>query len=817
MIKNNFKNIIYALVIGLSFVFSYEIGAKEKNEDLYLKVFGKKVASKETKIDVVLGDFFIGEVRAWLLGEKIQKISTPDLEKILIDKIRPDKQEAYKLEGSEVEPSTLPFKIVYHPSELRLSVQIPSEDLKPQDANVYDDLIPHYSRKAVDAAPFSLGVNYKVEQTNYNKIAADDSLAVQTDSFMTVGKVSFENQMNYLSTRKKEWSRQNSKMIFDRPHRMQRFELGDIGHPIIGHQQYMQMGGVSFYRDFSLNPYRAVTPMSAFEYKIESRSLVRTFVNNILLKTEYMNAGQYAVNDIPLNNGLNNIVIEATDEFGNKKTFIFNESSSLDLLAPGVSRYSISGGYPSSEEDGEKKYDEKNGVHYSSFYQHGLSKFWTLGGYVQGNEKYHLAGANQIFSTSFGNWGLDVGRSKNNFNSGYVFQGLYQLNMFGAYWYDSHTFTASYEHRTPWFNESGLQFKNRFDWTGNASYSVPFFERFNMAIAGTYQNPTLADAAKISYNASVTTKIFDSSSLTFYMGKSRDEFKVWSTQMYFFFNMTFGGSSTFASAFYDKESQTKRITLIKDNGKKLNDVKIAATADDSENSQQGSLDIQYNTVLADLGARQEMQKQKINKRLGSKTSFRFLSSFAFVHNGEDFGFSIARPISNSFVIFKPHPEWKNQKFGVQTSSGINDTKTGLFGESLISGLSPYQYRRLQLDPTELDPGYSLGQESFVVYPRKNSGHLFVVGKSGMLSVRGKIVDKSGKPLVLKMGYWTSASGKSQAFFTGREGEFLLEGVEPISGVLQIDDEKFQATNIDLSGKKQGLVDIGNIAVMTLGN
>ena len=192
------------------------------------------------------------------------------------------------------------------------------------------------------------------------------------------------------------------------------------------------------------------------------------------------------------------------------------------------------------------------------------------------------------------------------------------------------------------------------------------------------------------------------------------------------------------------------------------------------------------------------------------TSLRLASSLAYVHNGTDYAFSIGRPITNSFVIFKPNSDWKDQKFGVQSSSGVDDASTGLFGEAIVSGLTPYQYRRLQLDPSSLEPGFILGQESFVVYPRRNSGHLFVIGKSGLLVLKGKIVDNKNKPMSLKVGFWTSSSGKSTAFFTNRDGEFFIEGIEASPGVFQIDEENFIPIKIDLSGQKQGIIDIGNV-------
>lgn len=807
MIKINFKPLFLSSLVLLGPLYKAEA---QSTDELFKKVFGKASEERKTPVDVSLGDFFIGEVPVTLQGEKIVSISGGELKKLLVDKIRDDKIMKYPIGEGDVSPDKLPFKVQYHPAELRLSVQIPPEDLRPTDANVYDDLIPYYSRKAIEPAPFSLGVNYKLEQTFNHNTNQTDSFTAQTDAFMNIQKVALENRMTYLSTRDSQWGRQGTRAIFDRPNRMQRIEAGDVSYPIIGYQQAYSLGGLSFYRDFSLNPYRVVTPTSSFEFQVDSRSLVKTYVNNILLKTEYMSAGRYSVKDIPLNNGLNRIVVEVTDEFGVTRSYTFNESGSLDLLAKGVSRYAIASGYPSSEVNGNLKYNEDNGAFASGFYQHGLYKHWTVAAYAQGNKKYSMLGTNHILSSAYGNWSFDLAGTKNDFNNGYVTQATYQLNLFGAYWYDSHTLTTKLEYRSPYFNEAGENFKNRFDVTASASYSVPLFERFNVALGGSYQNPSIAENARIAFNGSLTTKIFESSSLTAYAGRNRDEFNTWSNQVYFFFNMTFGESSTFASAFYEKESQTKRLTVIRDTGKKYDDLKVSASADDNKTSKNASLDLQYNTVLADVGARQEVIKNN-GRSEGYKTSVRFLSAFAFVHNGDDSAFSIARPISNSFVIFKPNKEWRGQKFGVQTAGGVNDTTTGLFGESLVSSLAPYQYRRLQLDPSNLEPGYILGQESFVVYPRRGSGHLFVIGKSGLLVLKGRVLDQKKNPLGLKVGFFTSSqTQKSTPFFTDREGQFFIEGVEPGLGTIQLDDEKFSPTQIDMSGKKQGMVEAGDI-------
>lgn len=184
--------------------------AQSSSDDLFKKVFGKSSnEEKSALIDASLGDFFIGEVGVVIVGEKIIKISSSDLKRILNDKIRETQLVKYNLGEGDVDPEVLPFKITYHASELRVSILIPPEDLRPSDANVYDDLTPYYSRKASESAPVSMGLNYKLEQSFNKKTNQEDAFSAQTDAFLNIKKVAFENQMQYLSTRQNnKWARQ---------------------------------------------------------------------------------------------------------------------------------------------------------------------------------------------------------------------------------------------------------------------------------------------------------------------------------------------------------------------------------------------------------------------------------------------------------------------------------------------------------------------------------------------------------------------------------------------------------------------------------
>ena len=789
------------------YLFSLTPGfAAESSEDLFKKVFGHEQVSKKINIDVTLKEYFLGTISVWAQGKTIVKVSGHDLNELLLSKIRENKKKIYTFPEDDIAVEKLPFKVKFSESELRLTLLIPDEDLAPLDSALFDDVIPYYAKNAVPAAPFSFGTNYKIEKNFRKNLNSPDSIEGQTDSFLNIKKVVLENQMYYNSIKDDPWYRQSSKISYDHQKRMERYELGDINYPVIGYLQGRSLGGISFYRDFSLNPYKHSTPTSSFEYEIQSRSLVKTYINNSLVKTEYMNPGHYSVKDVPLNNGLNKILVEVTDEFDKKKVYLFNEAGSLDLLAPKLSRYALSAGFPATDTDLTKKYDQQNGPLVSGFYQKGINKNWTLGGYAQGNRNFSLLGSNTILATTYGNFLLDLVGTQNRQNKGEVVATTFQHNFFGAYWYSAHTFTTKVEYRSPWFNEAGENFQNRFDVTTTASYSIPLFEKFNVAISGLYQNPTLAPNARFSYDTSLTANLFNSNSLSLYMGRARDEYKVWSTQIYCFLNISFSNQETFASLFYENQSQTKRISVMKDSGKKVNDLKISASAEDNTNARNGNLDLQYNSSLADLGVREEIFSYKSGSH-SSKTSLRLLSSFSFVYDKNDFAFSLGRPIANSFVIFKPAKEFRGQRFGTE-----NDSDSGLFGESLMSGLTPYQYRRLQLNPIHLEPGHYLGQESYVLLPRFRSGHLFVVGKNNLFVLKGVIKDQSKKPLPLRVGFFTGVDHKAIPFFTNREGEFFIEGSRTSQGQIQIDDEIYSPYDLTIDNAKTGIIDVGEIVL-----
>src|SRR5690606_9500911 len=120
-------------------------------------------------------------------------------------------------------------------------------------------------------------------------------------------------------------------------------------------------------------------------------------------KSEYLSPGRYAVRDIPLVNGINNIVVEIEDDLGRKEIVNFQQTTSINLLNNGESRFDISVGYPFQDINFKRQY-EKEDLLTSGFYQHGLSNVFTSALYGQNFSNFNLGGMESILATNLGNF-----------------------------------------------------------------------------------------------------------------------------------------------------------------------------------------------------------------------------------------------------------------------------------------------------------------------------------------------------------------------------------------------------------------------------
>lgn len=797
----------------LAFCLSSQLVQAETNQDeLFKKVFGKKLEKKRVLLPLFFQDKFIGEIESDVEGDLIIGFPSnsliPNLRKIIIDK---EIEKLVSLKKEYLKKEDISFELKFIASELKLNLLAKDELIRPTESLFQESLIPYFASGAKKPAKLSGSINVKVEETINHKRVQKDYFDSNFSSFLNYRGWVLENQTQYSTNRNiNRWYRGNTTIVKDDESNAIRYSAGDVSSSAYGYLGSQAIGGISISKEYSITPYKISTPSRSQEFSVESRSVVRYYVNNSLLKTEFLNSGKYSVRDIPLNNGVNRIVVEVEDEFGNKKFFNFVESFSNELLRKDEVKYDLSIGKLSTESNYQKKYT-KNSAYTSGYFKKGWSDRFTSGVYLQNNRGSSLLGTENLLATQYGNWGLGLARSKHSSNSGNAYTFNYFISTYSNLINSLHTINFRFEKRDQKFNE-GLNFSlGRFMYNSSLAYSVPVFDWASLGVGFNYSKPfsrTYDD--KYGLDASITGRIFKSSSMTFYLSNMRDEYKKWNQFFYVFLNFSFDEGYSYVSSFYDSNSQTKRLSYYHDKGESVNSLKVLGSVESSKYTKNGEVDLSYNAPLVEFGLRESIINESKNNYYG-KSAFRLLSSINFVSD-EEFKVSVSRPITNSFAIVAPDENLKGQKIGLKSNGNRIVEKSGLFNEVTVRDLIPYQYRRLQLDTSKLKEGTSLKEESYIVYPTYKSGHLLLARSSGKIAIKGQLKNDKGQPLGLIVGEVIGENQQAIPFFTNKNGYFFIEGIGPGNLKFLWGDDRPSEINVTIDKDQSGVIDLGKLVV-----
>jgi outer membrane usher protein len=737
-------------------------------------------------------------------GEELQWIKRESLIEVLRPHLKDDTIRSLERLSAEIRLEQIPFPVSFDVTELKIQSTIDLElrSLEKTDLGIdYED----EKANALRPAPVGGAINYRLEQNYGSEAYGGNYFSGQFNSFVNVKGFVFENSSYYQSHLEPLWFRGDTRIVKDFEKSMIRTQVGDVYPTIQGFMVARPLGGVNIARNFSLNPYRLPYPTGNQNFTIKARSLVKYFLNSVLVKSEYLPPGNYSAKDIPLNNGLNTIVIEATDDLGQTQVFTFRASSSINLLNEGESRFDLSYGTPFIDSVTRRQYTERDGKLFSGYFQYGFSSFFSSSVYLQNQAQFNLMGSELIYASEFGNLSAGGARSTIGNLEGQAIGLGYQLITQNRKWFNSHTIGLRFENRSERFRTSLLDSLGTVKNNYAANYSLPLTNLLSLAVGGNYgdvRDNSLED--RYGTDVSLNFRLFQRHNLSLYVSRQRDEFKNWNDVAYAFVTITLPDSNSFVSGLYDQQQKSGRITAIKDNQNRLYSPRIQAIAQSGENNKNGEFDINYPTPIGELGARYTGQEGINTDKFESRGSVRVNSAFVFAYQEGELGLGMSRPVPGSFVIFKPEPRLRDQKVGLKSTSPYTESESGLFKEIVFTNLIAYQYRDVQLDPTFLDPGRSLVREKFVLYPTYRSAHLLTLEERGSVVLTGRLVNADGTPIALQVGHMGPVT-----FFTNRDGLIFIEGAEAGHYELTIEGRDDKMT-IDINGEERGLKDVGTL-------
>ena len=129
------------------------------------------------------------------------------------------------------------------------------------------------------------------------------------------------------------------------PNQMLTFRLGDTLTSMQPWSRATRIGGIQISRNFSLQPYRITSPMPALMGTSALPSDIALYINGIKQYQGTVNAGPFTLNTPVGISGTGNAQIVLTDALGRNTTLQYSLYGSTQLLAEGLSDWSVEAGW----------------------------------------------------------------------------------------------------------------------------------------------------------------------------------------------------------------------------------------------------------------------------------------------------------------------------------------------------------------------------------------------------------------------------------------------------------------------------------------
>lgn len=611
-------------------------------------------------------------------------------------------------------------------------------------------------------------------ETGFTRFAADIDLALNVHSLVA------EAELRYDDNRRKKFSRGDIRLTYDDRESLVRYEVGDLSVGRRPFQNAPRIAGISAFRNFNINPYLNIRPSPEQAFEIDRSARVEVLLNGVPIRTYDLRSGRYNLRDFPLiPSAGNDIELRITYASGESELRSYPAFYDIELLAPGLFDFAANLGLPYRNDDGVRRYDDNN-YNGTAFVRYGFTPTLTGGLNWEGDRFFNLVGGEIVWASPVGTFGVNSSTNISSFNPDHS--------------------QISFQYR---WRDTDIVRDRSIDAT--VTLTGKNYRTLNQIFGGSF----IAKQARFRIGQKITSQ----SRLQFFAGY--DEFRDGQRDGYYIgtnYSHQFRFGSVSASAEYrrsdDRSGPVFRIGLSIPLGR--------SSLTSSYTSEDNAARIEYNR-LASVGANSFGFSAGSERRDGSDRQFgratytgnRFegsveqISSNYFSDRDRDlrtevtFGtaivmadgqFGISRPVRNSFAIVRANEKAGDYQLAVEPRTGFGSSKTqysaysGALGPAVVTTMTPYFNRSLQVDAPDAPAGTSLGGQVFSVNPGYRSGFDLEVGSARNVSLVGNMVDRDGDPLVfITAQAQDTASGAKGAeatqIFTNAKGRFFLEGVE----------------------------------------
>lgn len=584
----------------------------------------------------------------------------------------------------------------------------------------------------------------------------------------------FETGGTYLEHAENPWTRQDTRLVLDWEERLVRATLGDLTPTSRGFQIAPQLGGVSVRREFSIRPERTATRITDTEILIKRDSVVQFWVNGALYSEVRLPAGRFNLREFPLLAGFNKVEVRIRDDLGQEEKFDFDLLFDGNLLENGVHEFSYGFGFPSRPVGGDRAYDGQ-AVFSSIVHRMGVSDVLTVGVNFQNWFYRGMAGVEASRATKLGLFtaegalssilGVIGGAGRLRWRSPDRIEGIDPSWRLGAEFErraDSF-FPVTPDALTPANIETRADAQLSRRVGERAIVGLGVFEEqafFNgidrRGVRGNLMIPLPRQwRAELSYQRAESDVIDERGMVTLSWSDLPGRLSM--------------------SASHESSSSASTVLLNRTNAKAVDDGRWTLSALSSPSASSVGLSGEYLTAPAAL--RLDHLSSEAAGLRQSTTGVGVDTAVVWA----DGVTTVSQPVGDAFVLIQSREIPPGHRIRVNPNGEFSRGElTAARDRAVLAELSSYSVYDVNLDSTELPPGYRLEREWFRVRPGYRSGLLIRQDLERRVSVKGRLVRAGGEPWALIGGEIEDAEGRlvDNAFFTNRDGRFVIEALAP---------------------------------------
>jgi outer membrane usher protein len=599
----------------------------------------------------------------------------------------------------------------------------------------------------------------------------------------------FLSNFSYQNTKEQEtFTRLMSSMTYDRRDTLQRFTAGDF-YAVGGDLgSTLNLGGLSFSKVYTMDPYFVKRPTFNFTGLAALPSEADIYLDGTKIAAQKISPGKFSLNDINYYGGARFVEVVMKDSFGRETRYRLPYYFNDVLLSKGLHEYSYNIGFLRQQYGVES--NDYGDLAFSAYHKYGVTDAFNVGFNAEGTRKTYLFSPLVALTLwRFGTLVLNYSVSHND-TVGDGNAGLVNYGFQGRMW----NWRLLYKH-----------YSRNYMTVGNEpAATVSSFTGLNNTILAAQEVPVTTVGNKYEFGAGIGfgTREFGSISLNYseikkYIDQDAREYmasysrnitrnsvilasfkhvrnETISNQFFISFNYYFANNTTLSASYtQDKDQNIQRIDYTK-NVPVGEGYGYRVTG---ERSQAGGTTSETLNPFFQYNGRYGIYTGEYRGTYTGSTktdAMRLTAAGSIAYTGGTFGLS--RPITDSFGVVQTGDV---KGVGV-TVNGAQIGKTDASGKVFVPSLNSYMDNQVAINQKDIPMDHTIGEITKYVSPPWRSGShirfdvVKFIGITGMLHVKENGATKPAEFFDVTI----QVDGKEVVFPTGKGGEFYFENVKP---------------------------------------